>query len=735
MIAVRASQMMGKWPFFKKGFDTAIRDIRVNYLGRFIPWTPTALNLLANDVCNSKCRMCNVWKQKKDTQFTPRELERILIDPLFKKLEYIGVSGGEPTLRDDLPDIFRVIARKTPTLRGTGIITNAIRKDPVIPRIEKSAGICRKEGIRFGVMVSLDGIGPIHDTVRGHKGNYESAAETIRYFRDKTDIPVTIGCTVTKDNVWHVDEVLDFCKREGVIGRFRVAEFIHRLYNHDQTAVIRNFSQEEKYHLGLFFVKLERLEKKGSPRKRTYRNIRKMLLEDAERSTRCHWQTTAVTLDCRGRLLYCAPRSPILGSCLKKSARFLYRRNISKRRKILKENCASCIHDYGSTETFREWLEETREEYWREQFSVDRAAALTKSAGKTVNKDLKPVRPPRKFLVIGWYGTETAGDKAILAQIIFQLQERYPHCRITLASIHPYYSQWTLRELGLKNIDIIPTFSSRLFPQIKKSDEIIMGGGPLMHVAALGAVAAAFYRAQTLGKKTRIAGCGIGPLHRHEKFEHAVQRILELSDQIELRDSDSIRWAQERTGRKDITLSGDYAAAFVKRWKEQYPVHNKKPFLNLYLREWTPEYKGTLSNDQFNEMKARFERKLAAVIRKICTQQDLEVRLLPMHHFCIGRDDRDFNREFARTHLGDLELFSESRPLPLHDLLSSMQEAALSICMRFHSVLFADTLGVPFIAVDYTRGGKISGYLRDRDKCHRMYTIDDIVEDKEIRLP
>lgn len=728
-----------KTPFWnreilKQAMQVALKDRRVNHLGQLFPLKPTVLNLLVNDICNSRCRMCLVWKQKKDKEFSPGELELILKNPLFKKLDYISVSGGEPTLREDLPEIFRVIAKKKMLKRGTGIITNALQEDQVIARIDESAQICHREGVKFNVMVSLDGIGGVHDEIRGRKGNYKNAIEVLCYLKDKTNIPVTIGCTVTRDNVWHVDEVLDLCKKLGITGRFRVAEFIDRLYNSNQTRVIRNFSEHERYHLGLFFVKLERLERKHSKRRRTYKNIRKMLLENANRGIRCHWQSTAVTLDSRGQLLYCAPHSPVLGSCLEKSARILYLKNINIRRKILKEYCSNCIHDYGSDETLREWLEEEREKYWRDRFSNDRMAVNVRKENK-IKTVPKLTHTPSRFMIIGWYGTETAGDKAILSEIIFQLQDNYPACHITLASIHPYYSKWTLREMKLKNIAIIPTFSPEFLKRVKTVDEVIMGGGPLMHIRALGSVLAAFHEAKQSGKKNRIAGCGIGPLDGGKKFERIVQNILKLADEIELRDYQSIEWAREKTGRNDISNSGDFAAGFVRRWMKQHPVPKPGPFLNLYLREWTTEYKGTLSNEQFTKIKRHFQEKLSDWVHEICAQQDLNVRLLPMHHFCIGNDDRDFNREFGKTYLRDLEPIVESRPLSVHELLTSMQEAALSVCMRFHSVLFANTLGVPFIAIDYTHGGKVSGYLEDYNKSDRMYTLKEIAAGKKISTP
>ncbi|HEX2698123.1 MAG TPA: radical SAM protein, partial [Anaerolineales bacterium] len=63
---------------------------------------PVVLNLPITDNCNSRCVMCDVWKNKSSGELSAEELGRILCDPLFKHIEHVGVSGGEPTLRADL---------------------------------------------------------------------------------------------------------------------------------------------------------------------------------------------------------------------------------------------------------------------------------------------------------------------------------------------------------------------------------------------------------------------------------------------------------------------------------------------------------------------------------------------------------------------------------------------------------------------------------------------------------
>jgi polysaccharide pyruvyl transferase WcaK-like protein len=97
-----------------------------------------------------------------------------------------------------------------------------------------------------------------------------------------------------------------------------------------------------------------------------------------------------------------------------------------------------------------------------------------------------------------------------------------------------------------------------------------------------------------------------------------------------------------------------------------------------------------------------------------------------MHHFCVGNDDRDFNRRFARAHLADLDPVVELAPYSISEILASMQRATLCLCMRFHSVLFAQTLRVPFFAIDYTHAGKVAGYLRDHDCLDRMLSLQQV---------
>lgn len=704
-----------------------LRDVRANVLGQTFPAAPITLKLLVNNICNSRCQMCHIWQQKQGDEFTPGDLAKILADPLFRQVKYVTVSGGEPTLRHDLPQIYEVLAQNLPAIEHTDLITNAIQTGDVIARAEAAASVVRSADVSFELVVSLDGVGDMHDTMRGHRGNFASAVEVIRHFRDQTDIPVSINCTITKENAWHVDAVLDFCRSERTTGQFRIAEFSDRLYNTGQREVIRNFTDHEAYHLGLFFAKLELTYEKSPSIKRTYRSIRQMLIEGCPRSVRCPWQSTAVTLDSRGRLLYCAPRSPVLGDCLDTPAHDLYTRHVDVRQQIVANDCAGCIQDYHAEETLTEWIAERKQSYWRHRLSLDNAL---KAASKTPYRMSAPLARAAHILVIGWYGTETAGDKAILGNVLHTIRQRYPEAKISLASLYHYLTVQTLLELEYSDVEIVPVYSSRFGALAAAADVTVLGGGPLMNLEVLGFVLWAFARTKRAGHRTSVAGCGIGPLTPGSRYEAAVRHILRLADQIELRDQASVARAVELCGRSDVHHTGDPATGFVKRWMAQNTPSASKPHLNLYLREWPLDYREALTEAAFYHKRAQFEEQLGKWVRHLSEVSGCQPRLLPMHHFCVGGDDREFNRWFAQQYLADLDVFVEQRPLSVQAILASMQSARICICMRFHSVLFADVLGVPFLAIDYTQGGKIYNYLSERNKLDRMLSIQHIGEGK-----
>lgn len=717
------------FPAIREAWPVAWADLRRNRLGQFFPLKPEVLNLLVNDVCNARCQTCMIWKHHGDREISATELRVILADSLFSRLRFIKVSGGEPTLRPDLAELFAVIAEQAPLCRNAEVITNALSPDTVVPRIVRSFRICSEKGIGFCAHVSLDGIGDVHDRLRGKPGNFDAAVRVIKRLRE-ADVPVTVDCTLSKNNVWEVGAVRDFCLAEEIPARFRIAEFHDRLDNREAAGIIRNFTPLESLHLGMFFFKLEQELPLQSRLRRTYRSIRRMLLGETGRERRCDGQTTAVTLDCRGNLYYCPPRSPVLGNCMEQSAEKIYRKHIAERRRIIRRHCHDCIQDCGDTQTLADWLQQHRRDHCRRVLFQARPATTTPAPPV-------PRKPSRvkRILIIGWYGTETAGDKAILAALVRRLHRENPGARLQLASMNPDYSRWTLKEMSLQSLDLLDIFSRSFPPALSPDDEIVMGGGPLMHIPALGMVLNLFRKARANGAAPRILGCGIGPLEKGDPYDAMAREILLLARDVELRDSDSVRWAQEKTARADIRLSGDPARETVELWRNRHTATTRRAELCLYLRRLPQGYVRHLNKTEYSSLLERINRQLALWIDHLATTLRLKPRFLPMHCLFAGGDDREYARDLARRFPAGRKPLVEERPQTVDELLASMHAARLCLCMRFHSVVFAHTLRAPFVALDYTRGGKIAAYLKDHHLSGRALSLDDLAAGKWADFP
>ena len=155
--------------------------------------------------CNSCCQICNIWKSQKTFSCQPSDYENLPCDA-----RNINISGGEPFLRADLPEIIRTIRYRCPKAKIV-ISTNGF-----LPSIIKKR---MTEIIRFkrdiGVAISLDGFGLVHEELRGVSGGFGLALETIRLLKELNIKDLKIAFTLNDKNinqlkrVYHLSKELD----------------------------------------------------------------------------------------------------------------------------------------------------------------------------------------------------------------------------------------------------------------------------------------------------------------------------------------------------------------------------------------------------------------------------------------------------------------------------------------------------------------------------------------------
>ena len=153
---------------------TKYRIAKVNRLK-----TPTSVTFFVTSHCNARCKHC--FYSKEIGTVDEMSIDQISkLASSFKHPISLALTGGEPFLRDDLLEISRIFCQ-TPGVNFLCLPTNGLLTDRVYNVVER---ILRERKIPcVNVPVSLDGPEEIHDEIRGVKGAFKKAVETIELLK------------------------------------------------------------------------------------------------------------------------------------------------------------------------------------------------------------------------------------------------------------------------------------------------------------------------------------------------------------------------------------------------------------------------------------------------------------------------------------------------------------------------------------------------------------------------
>lgn len=134
---------------------------------------PVNITVSVSYRCNSRCKTCNVWLLPND-DLRLDEWDRVFAS-LGRAPYWFTFSGGEPTLRRDLPEMVESAYRHC----RPGIInipTNGIQSHVIPGRIERVLQAAPKAEVIINL--SLDAVGTKHNAIRGVANNWTRAMAT-----------------------------------------------------------------------------------------------------------------------------------------------------------------------------------------------------------------------------------------------------------------------------------------------------------------------------------------------------------------------------------------------------------------------------------------------------------------------------------------------------------------------------------------------------------------------------
>ncbi len=312
---------------------------------------PKVIQLPITKKCNSRCVMCNVWNMDFSDDYKLEEFSKHMLDPLFKEVESVGINGGEPSLVKDLPQYIEQIL-KLPSLKTINIISHGFNSKRLLKHCRQIFQMCKKNAIGFHISISLDGVGNIHDSVRGIKNVFHKTLYTINEITENQEIychSFDIGCTVVDQNIDHLMELDSFSKVNNLQIKYRLGIENKRI---GSDLLVDNYSvkynKNKQTAKEFFHYKMQNAI--NSEEKFKYFSIFYWLNSDKPRRlSGCSWKKDGVTLDSSGNLFYCAVESNKIGSLRVNKGEdiFFNKNNLDYRQRILDHKCDSCIHDYA----------------------------------------------------------------------------------------------------------------------------------------------------------------------------------------------------------------------------------------------------------------------------------------------------------------------------------------------------------------------------------------------------
>lgn len=316
---------------------------------RVKPLRPRALCLYVTYRCNMRCRTCGIWKgnlEARRSDMSLAEIARLLSDPLFDRIEFVNLNGGEPVLRTDLADIAASVLGRFPKLHTLTLNTNGFLPARVETAAARIADLCAARKVKFSVAVSLHRPDERFDRIAGVANAFAKVTETLRRLRAlRAERPfyLSVNCVASNLNLDALEAMVEWGAREDIPVNFTLAEMRARFDNLDAAEDI--FPRgEDRLRAARFFRGLSGRRKQYFQHALRYAEVADILERDGKRTLACHYAIGGAIVGSDGEIYYCK-NSPSIGNARTRSAAEIYfdPRNVEFRSTgLFRDTCPVC---------------------------------------------------------------------------------------------------------------------------------------------------------------------------------------------------------------------------------------------------------------------------------------------------------------------------------------------------------------------------------------------------------
>lgn len=151
--------------------------------------------------CNARCNMCSRYlaPSRPDQELTLETIRKL------PRMYFTNITGGEPFIREDLPEIVRELYKKSDRIV---ISTNGYFTDRIL-------ALCR-EFPEIGIRISIEGMEDTNNAIRGLPDGFRRGVETLKQLKAMGMGDVGFGMTLQDRNVEDLIPLFDLAEEMGL---------------------------------------------------------------------------------------------------------------------------------------------------------------------------------------------------------------------------------------------------------------------------------------------------------------------------------------------------------------------------------------------------------------------------------------------------------------------------------------------------------------------------------------
>ncbi len=358
------------------------------------------------------------------------------------------------------------------------------------------------------------------------------------------------------------------------------------------------------------------------------------------------------------------------------------------------------------------------------------------------------------FLIPNVLPFTNTGDAAIIKSMLKQLKKTYPNSEISILCVKPEKDYEFLSKFGnvygelfrfKRKLPLIIKIISVLFKTLQyflwtklrfipidnnakiifnlyhKADLIIAPGGGYLggnYLQSIFATLIPMYLAKKLGKLVYYSGITIEP-PKGFLFKILTKFVLNRVDLITTREPLSIDVIKSLDIKTPTYLTSDYSFLLNENTKKMgetmlkdigVPL-TKKPIIGINLKTWASGFMSNFAAKASLSEIQSYKNVFVKVIERIIEQTGATIVLFPMD-YSTHTDDRKISKEIKLKIIEGIstQVFVISREYQPEQIKSMISVMDAIIGTRFHSILFAFMMKIPFISIGYMQ--KNSGFMK-----------------------